>query len=110
MKWCRFQVGPHVSHGIVEDDRVIEVSGSPFAEHAVTKTSHDLVLANILAGPLMSLAPLLSELVKPGGTLVMSGLLMHQVDAVTAHYPRFDFGPTRERDSWALVEGTRTGG
>lgn len=80
------------------------------APDAVTRKSHDLVLANILAGPLMSLAPQLTELVKPGGTLVMSGLLMHQVDAVMAHYPRFDFGPTRERDSWALVEGTRTGG
>jgi len=42
MKWCRFQLGSHISHGIVEDGRVIEVAGSPFAEHRVTKTSHPL--------------------------------------------------------------------
>ncbi len=31
MKWCRFQAGETICYGIVEDDdRVIEVSGSPF--------------------------------------------------------------------------------
>ena len=34
MQWCRFQVGQQVSYGIVADDRVTEVTGSPFAEHA----------------------------------------------------------------------------
>jgi hypothetical protein len=28
MKWCRFQIGGQVSHGIVEDDTVIEVAGT----------------------------------------------------------------------------------
>ena len=48
MKWCRFQVGPHISHGIVEDDRVIEVSGNPLAEHTVTRTSHPLGQVKLL--------------------------------------------------------------
>jgi hypothetical protein len=39
MKWCRFQVGQQVSYGIVEDERVIEVTGSPFAEYTATRTS-----------------------------------------------------------------------
>ncbi len=72
------------------------------APDAVTRTTHDLVLANILAGPLMSLAPQLTELVKPGGKLVMSGLLIHQVDAVMAHYPRFDLRPR-----WCAILGDR---
>jgi 2-keto-4-pentenoate hydratase/2-oxohepta-3-ene-1,7-dioic acid hydratase in catechol pathway len=38
MKWCRFQIGSHTSHGIVEDDRVTEVTGSPFEAHTVTGT------------------------------------------------------------------------
>jgi ribosomal protein L11 methyltransferase len=80
------------------------------APDAVKRTTHDLVLANILAGPLMSLAPQLTELVKPGGRLVVSGLLLHQVDAVTAHYPQFEFAPAHVRDAWAMVEGTRTRG
>jgi 2-keto-4-pentenoate hydratase/2-oxohepta-3-ene-1,7-dioic acid hydratase in catechol pathway len=48
MKLCRFQIGLHTSHGIVEDDRVIEVSGSPFAEHAITKTTHRLDQVKLL--------------------------------------------------------------
>lgn len=42
MKWCRFQTGQQVSYGIVEDDRVVEVTGSPFADHTVTRTSYAL--------------------------------------------------------------------
>jgi ribosomal protein L11 methyltransferase len=80
------------------------------APDAVTRVTRDLVLANILAGPLMTLAPRLTDLVKPGGKLVMSGLLIHQVDAVMAHYPQFGFAPACIRDSWAMLEGTRTGG
>ena len=49
MKWCRFQVGAQVSHGIVEDDAVIEVAGSPFDEHSVTRTTHRLDRVKLLA-------------------------------------------------------------
>ena len=70
-------------------------------------TPHDLVLANILAGPLTSLAPTLTRWVKPGGRLVMSGMLAHQVDAVLARYPDFRFESPQVRDSWAMVEGTK---
>ena len=73
-------------------------------------TTHDLVLANILAGPLMTLAPVLTGLIKPGGALVMSGMLAHQLDAVLVHYPGFRFAAAQVRDSWVMVEGTRTGG
>jgi len=49
MKWCRFQIGAQVSHGIVEDDTVIEVAGSPFGEHSVTRTTHRLDRVKLLA-------------------------------------------------------------
>src|SRR5260370_383742 len=48
MKWCRFQTGQQVSYGIVEDDRVVEVTGSPFAEHTVTRTSYPLGQVKLL--------------------------------------------------------------
>ena len=48
MKWCRFQTGTHVSYGIVEDDTVIAVTGSPFAEHTVTGTSYPLGQVKLL--------------------------------------------------------------
>jgi ribosomal protein L11 methyltransferase len=80
------------------------------APDTLPTTTHDLVLANILAGPLMTLAPVLTGLIKPGGLLVMSGMLEHQLDAVLAHYPGFRFAAAQVRDSWVMVEGTRTGG
>ena len=49
MKWCRFQVGAQVSHGLVEDDTVIEVAGSPFGEHRVTRTAYPLDRVKLLA-------------------------------------------------------------
>jgi ribosomal protein L11 methyltransferase len=73
-------------------------------------TPHDLVLANILAGPLTTLAPTLTRCVKPGGKLVMSGMLVHQVDAVVSSYVDFRFESPQVRDSWAMVEGTKTVG
>jgi Rv2993c-like, N-terminal len=48
MKWCRFQTGQQVSYGIVEDDRVVEVTGGPFAEHTVTRTSYSLSQVKLL--------------------------------------------------------------
>jgi ribosomal protein L11 methyltransferase len=80
------------------------------APDGLAMTSHDLVLANILAGPLMTLAPVLTRLVRPGGALVMSGVLDHQLDAVTAHYPGFRFEPAQVRESWVMVQGIRTRG
>ena len=50
MKWCRFQVGESSSYGIIEDDdRVTEVSGSPFETYRVTPTQHPLSSVKLLA-------------------------------------------------------------
>ncbi|WP_300973693.1 50S ribosomal protein L11 methyltransferase [Sphingomonas sp. LHG3406-1] len=46
----------------------------------------DLLIANILAGPLIELAPAFVQATAPGGTLVLSGLLDTQAEAVTAAY------------------------
>jgi 2-keto-4-pentenoate hydratase/2-oxohepta-3-ene-1,7-dioic acid hydratase in catechol pathway len=48
MRWCRFQSGQHTSFGIVDDDRVTEVTGTPFGEHTVTRTSHPLGQVTLL--------------------------------------------------------------
>jgi len=73
-------------------------------------TPHDIVLANILAGPLTTLAPVLTAWVRPRGALVMSGMLAHQLDAVVHCYDQFAFERAQIRDSWVLVEGTKAGG
>ncbi|TVQ40920.1 MAG: 50S ribosomal protein L11 methyltransferase [Wenzhouxiangella sp.] len=61
----------------------------------------EVVLANILAGPLIELAPRLAECVAPGGSLVLSGILPEQADAVAAAYKPF-LGPAEysQREDW----------
>jgi ribosomal protein L11 methyltransferase len=58
------------------------------ADHSaiVGRAPYDLLIANILAGPLIELAPSLSALVEDGGTIVLAGLLNEQADAVIAAY------------------------
>lgn len=52
------------------------------------RAPYDLVIANILAGPLIELAPSLAGALAPGGRLVLAGLLGHQAEAVAAAYRR----------------------
>lgn len=68
----------------------------------------DIVIANILSGPLMELEPILSGLTKPGGKLVLSGLLNEQSRAlIEAYNDDFDMEPPVVRDGWARIAGTR---
>ena len=70
--------------------------------------STDVLLANILAGPLVELAPRFAEAIRPGGHLALSGLLLEQADTVTSAYrPWFDIDTTATRDGWALLAGRR---
>ena len=67
----------------------------------------DVTIANILAGPLIALAPRLVASLRPGGALAVSGVLAEQVDAVrTAYAERVALAPTRLREDWALICGT----
>jgi ribosomal protein L11 methyltransferase len=78
------------------------------ADREVEKAQADVLLANILAGPLVELAPLLAERTRIGGRLALSGLLVEQADAVTVAYqPWFDIGLTGVRDGWGLLTGYR---
>ncbi len=68
----------------------------------------DVVLANILANPLIELAPRLGPLVKPGGTLVLSGLLEEHAAAVAAAYEEsIAFDEPATRAGWVRLTGTR---
>ena len=68
----------------------------------------DVVLANILSNPLKILAPLLARLTLPGGTLVLSGILVPQLVAVAEAYrPWFDIESPATSDGWVRLSGTR---
>ncbi|NWL80603.1 50S ribosomal protein L11 methyltransferase [Pseudomonas taiwanensis] len=68
----------------------------------------EVVVANILAGPLVSLAPQITSLVAPGGRLALSGILAEQAEEVRAAYTdAFDLDPTAEKDGWVRISGVR---
>ena len=68
----------------------------------------DLVLANILANPLISLAPRLSSLLRPQGSLVLSGILAGQAAEVENAYEQwFTFTPAVVQDGWVRLQAVR---
>lgn len=67
-----------------------------------------VVVANILAGPLVQLAPQISQLVQPGGWLALSGILAEQAEEVRAAYAgEFELEPTAQQDDWVRITGRR---
>jgi len=78
------------------------------APEALAPGAYDIVLANILAQPLIALEPLLAARVRAGGRIVLSGILDGQAGEVAAAYEaHFNTGICDEEDGWALVEGRR---
>ena len=68
----------------------------------------DVVLANILAGPLVSLAPQLIAYTRSGGRLALSGILAEQAQEVRdAYSDAFVLEPTAEKDGWVCISGVR---
>ncbi len=75
---------------------------------ALPARTFDLLLANILANPLIELATDLSARVRPGGDIVLSGILAEQADAVCSAYkPWFHLSDTVEKDGWVRLHGER---
>ena len=68
----------------------------------------DLLIANILANPLIGLCEHFSSLVKPGGKITLSGILHEQLEIVLETYSEY-FGDlkVKQKDEWCRVDGTR---
>lgn len=78
------------------------------APEAISGGTFDIVVANILANPLIVLEPVLAARTRQGGRLALSGILAAQAAEVVAAYAGdFDCGVTAEEDGWVLVEGRR---
>lgn len=68
----------------------------------------DIVLANILAKPLIDLSLQISSLLMPGGQLVLSGILAEQADSVVSAYHAYiDFKPPVQQEDWIRLEGSK---
>mgnify|MGYP001034378201 CR=1 FL=1 len=65
----------------------------------------DLIVANILAGPLIELAPEMVRQIKPGGSLILSGILDRQEEAVVAAYVAAGFRHIRTThlEGWVTI-------
>jgi ribosomal protein L11 methyltransferase len=103
--------------GVDVDPQAIRASAANAAAngvHARFATPDDLgearfgiVVANILANPLMLLAPALCARVARGGALVLSGVLVDQADEVAAAYaPWFTLAAERGEEGWVLLAST----
>ncbi|QIK38828.1 50S ribosomal protein L11 methyltransferase [Caldichromatium japonicum] len=86
-------------------DRLTILSPEALAEPRV-----EVLVANILAGTLIALAPRLCSLLLPGGALALSGILAEQINQVEAAYrPWIAWERPRLREGWALLSGRRLG-
>ena len=69
--------------------------------------SADLMVANILAGPLMALADQLISLTAPGGTILLTGVLEAQAPQLIERYRNVNLEVNQQRDGWVLLAGQK---
>ncbi|MEM7563894.1 MAG: 50S ribosomal protein L11 methyltransferase [Pseudomonadota bacterium] len=68
----------------------------------------DLLIANILAGPLIDLSSRFATMVKPGGQILLSGILKTQLKEIqSAYMPFFELDSARPREDWISISGER---
>jgi ribosomal protein L11 methyltransferase len=85
------------------------VDATDLALHLTDQGRAELVLANILSGPLCELAPQLTALLAPGGEIVLAGLLDEQADEVIAAYaPTISLTRWRTLEGWTCLSGRLT--
>ena len=72
------------------------------------QASADWVVANILAGPLVALAPALTTLMVPGGRLLLAGLLVDQTqEVIEAYAPSVALSIADQQEEWVLLAGEK---
>ena len=68
----------------------------------------DIVIANILAGPLTELAPLINSLTANLGQLALSGIIESQAEQLNTHYQQwFEMDDTVIEQSWVRLSGRK---
>ena len=91
------------------NSRANQVAVRVWTPEALPPGDYDVVVANILANPLIVLAPVLTARARKGGALALSGILEAQADDVEAAFrPAIDLDVTGSEDGWVLLEGVRT--
>ena len=112
------KLGAAAAFGVDIDPKAVEVARYNAAQNNVTvhfadvetasEVCADVLLANILANPLRVLAPLLASHTKPGGALVLAGILDLQAEEIIAIYRQwFDLSVWKSEEGWSCIAGRR---
>lgn len=113
-------LGAKAAHAVDIDPQALTATRDNAAKNKVADTIHcylpehfipiqaDVVIANILAKPLIELSSAISCLVSDGGQLVLSGILAEQADAVMAAYASsVTFAPPIQQEDWVRLDGKK---
>ena len=94
----------HVKVGHGAGELLLAVANGMDSPLLTARSPFDLIIANILAGPLIELAEDFAEALAPGGTVILAGLLDTQADAVIAAYEKLGFTLTdRGSGEWRVL-------
>ena len=107
---CAVDIDPQALLATRENARRNDLDSSltVTAADALGDGAWDVVLANILAGPLVELAPRLAAATRPCGAILLAGLLEPQAAAVAAAYRTwFDMELFAARQDWVVLEGLK---
>jgi ribosomal protein L11 methyltransferase len=109
-----------IAHGIDIDPQAITATQSNALKNNVRDKIHcylpeqfsplqaDIVLANILAKPLIEMSDQICNLLISGGQLVLSGILFEQADSViNAYKPYINFNPLVQQEDWIRLDGLK---
>lgn len=104
-----FDIDPQAITATTDNAQHNAVSDRLFASIVAPRAGkYDIVLANILAEPLKELAGEICERLKDDGSLVLSGILSHQAEAVICAYaPWISFAPVTILDGWVRLDGRK---
>ncbi len=113
-------LGARFAHGIDVDPQALEASRTNAQTNGVSAHltldegdtpnggPFDVVVANILAGPLIQAAPALAAQQSPGGVIALAGVLREQAeDVIDAFAPYYTLVEVDDNDGWVLLSGTR---
>jgi len=101
-------IDPQALDTTTENARINGVSLRVALPGQLPEGSYDMVLANILAGPLIALEAQLAACTRGGGRILLSGILQSQAAEVASAYARdFEIAVGANDEGWALVSGTR---
>jgi ribosomal protein L11 methyltransferase len=113
-------LGANIAHAVDIDPQALTATQSNALKNNVQDKIHcylpeqftpfqaNIVLANILARPLMEMSEQICTLLAPGGQLVLSGILHEQAESVIkAYQPYITFEPLAQQEDWIRLDGVK---